>query len=339
MFGMPDTFPLRKGIVVATHPEDHSVDLVMVDDGSRLVGIQVMTHNASTRSGKVDLPHVPPKRDKWDISQRTEQEMEAIVGFVSGHPVVMGFLYPQISQMTFADPQMSIERHQSDVYRTISGNGDVEFYHPSGFFIRIGSDLEHKDLTGGNFDRNFATNRNTDSMAGIRISLPNQSAVVTVMADGNIEIESQEAIKVKCEKEFSLEAKTIKLKVEDNIIMQAEAGLVAAITPTFMVPIGEVAAMDISMTNAGIPAGLLDQPEGEAGTGESGGGLGPNGMNGPGGSGTGTGTGTGAGAGDTPAPEPVITKFSTHVHGGVLAGPDNTDKPVEGVSAPTEEPI
>jgi porphobilinogen synthase len=45
---------LKKGIVVAVHPEDHSVDVVL-SDGRRLTGVQVSTPNGSTRSGTSDM--------------------------------------------------------------------------------------------------------------------------------------------------------------------------------------------------------------------------------------------------------------------------------------------
>ena len=100
---------LRKGIVVEVHPEDHSVDIVMSDDASRLVGVQVITGNGSTRSGTSDLPEIPKRKDKWDISTPTGQDMHAIVGFFGRHPVVLGFIYPQVNQMLHKDPQLRID--------------------------------------------------------------------------------------------------------------------------------------------------------------------------------------------------------------------------------------
>ena len=72
----------RKGIVVDTHPEDHSVDLVMTDDGSRLIGVKVLSQNGSSRSGSVDMPEVSGRKNKWDISQKTGQEVLAAVAFM-----------------------------------------------------------------------------------------------------------------------------------------------------------------------------------------------------------------------------------------------------------------
>ena len=152
----------RKGIVVATHPEDPSVDLVMVNDGSRLTGVQLMAPmGASARTGSIDLPEVPEKKDKWDITKETGQDMIAIVDYVGRTPVVTGFMYPQISQMTFKDPKMRFNRHQSDVMSYIDGDGNMGIIHPGGAFIQIGEKPEKPDLADKNADASLKADRNT----------------------------------------------------------------------------------------------------------------------------------------------------------------------------------
>lgn len=177
---------LRKAIIVDTHPEDNSVDLVLCDDGSRLSGVPVLVHNASARSGGVDLPEVPQKADKWDITKRDGQDMEAYVGYMgAGNPVVIGFAYPQVSQMTFKDKKRRFNRHQSDVYTTITGNGDVELYHPSGAYVRIAESLDHEDLERKNFDESLVLDRNKDRQVGMRVSL---GGVTIDIKDGEVNI-------------------------------------------------------------------------------------------------------------------------------------------------------
>lgn len=156
---------LRKGFVVDIHPEDNSVDLFMCDDGSRLVGVQVLSHIGSARTGLVDLTEVPNVKDgddKWDITERNGQDMEAYVASVSGGWVVVGFSLPQISQMTFDDRRRAFYRHQSDVCHTIDGEGNLEIFHPSGSYVRLAQDTRHDNLEGKNFDENLKLDRNTD---------------------------------------------------------------------------------------------------------------------------------------------------------------------------------
>lgn len=185
---------LRQGYVVDTHPEDNSVDLVMVDDGTRMVGVQILTVDGSTRSGATGIPKVLPKGDKWNITQATGQDQIAIVGFVRGHPVVVGFLLPQINQITFADKDRSIRRHTSDVYATVTGTGDVEFYHPSGAYIRIAEAIEHEDLTNKNFDKSFVIDRNKSRQPHIFVSTKDGTCKLDMAPDGTVTVTA--AVKV-----------------------------------------------------------------------------------------------------------------------------------------------
>lgn len=205
----------RKGIVVATHPEDPSVDLVMVDDGSRLTGVQLMAPmGASARTGSIDLPEVPEKKDKWDITKETGQDMIAIVDYVGRTPVVTGFMYPQISQMTFKDPKMRFNRHQSDVMSYIDGDGNMGIIHPGGAFIKIGEKPEKPDLADKNADASLKADRNTGKKVYLRVELAGNVARLTMTPDGTCEL--------LLEKDFDLKAKgNISMEAEGNIAMKA----------------------------------------------------------------------------------------------------------------------
>lgn len=196
--------------MVATHPEDHSVDLVMADDGSRLVGIQVMTPNGSTRTGTVDLPAVPEKKDKWDITQTTGQDMIAMVDMVGRTPVVTGFLYPQINQMLSKDPKRLVGRHQSDVSWGIDGNGNIQIDHPSGTYIRIGESADREETAGKNADANAKADRNTGSKVNVRVGLAGGAVVLTMTPDG--------AVSFTLKTDFSVEA-------DGNIALKAKGGI------------------------------------------------------------------------------------------------------------------
>lgn len=205
---------MRTGIVVATHPEDHSVDLVMVDNGERLIGVQVATPSGSTRSGTVDLPAVPEKKDKWDITQETGQDMKALVGFVRGQPVVTGFLYPQINQVLQKDPKMRYSRHQSDVEWMIDGDGNIQLNHPGGAYIRIGETPDKVDTAGKNADGNSKIDRNTGRKVNVRVGLAGNAVLLTMTPDG--------AVTFKLEQDFTIEAKgDIAMKADGNIDIKA----------------------------------------------------------------------------------------------------------------------
>lgn len=204
----------RKGIVVATHPEDHSVDLVMVDNGERLVGVQVQVPSGSSRSGTIDMPEVPEKKDKWDITQETDQEMHAIVDYVGRVPTVTGFLYPQINQMLFKDPKMRFSRHQSDVMSYIDGDGNIGVMHPGGAFIQIGEKPEKPELATKNADASLKPDRNTGKKVYLRVELAGNVAQLTMTPDGTCTL--------KLEQNFDVEAKgDISLKADGDIILEA----------------------------------------------------------------------------------------------------------------------
>ena len=188
---------IRLGVVVDIHPEDNSVDLVMTDDGAHLAGVQVLAPSGGTRSGIVDLPRPaqPEGEDaKWDITQRTESDVIAAVAYFDAMrmPVVIGFLYPQINQMLFAEKGRQIARHESDVYSTTTEDGDYEWRHPGGTYVRVAVNPEHEDLTGKDFDQKWKIDRNTDKKVHVQVTVKNadnQVASINIDPQGNITIE------------------------------------------------------------------------------------------------------------------------------------------------------
>ena len=213
---------LRKGYVVATHPEDHSVDLVMADDGSRMIGVQVLTPNGSTRSGSIDMPAVPEKANKWDISKITGQDQLAIVGFLGTNPVVLGFLYPQVNQMLFSDPKRKIERHQSDVYKSIDGDGNIELHHPSGLYVRIGETPDHEDLGGKDIDQKFQQDRNTGRSLFVRLETPKGNYQLTINPDGDCLIKMVGRLDTLVDKTILEQAGSLIKNQAPNIVFDGE---------------------------------------------------------------------------------------------------------------------
>lgn len=186
----------------------------MTDTGERVIGVQVMTPNGSTRSGTVDLPAVPEKADKWNIEKLTGQDMIAFVDYVGRNPVVTGFRYPQINQMLLKDPKARLSRHQSDVISYIDGEGNISLQHPGGAFIQIGASPEKTDLAGKNADASLAVDRNTDSKVYLRVELAGNVARLTMTPDGTCEL--------LLEQNFDLKAKgNINMEAEGDIKMKA----------------------------------------------------------------------------------------------------------------------
>lgn len=231
---------LRRGIVVATHPQDYSVDLVMSDNGARLIGIQVLTPTGSTRTGSVDLPHVPPRKNKWDITEETDQEMIALVGTVNGYPVVVGFLYPQINQMLSNDPNMKINRHQSDVSWMVDGEGNIQLDHPGGAYIRIGETPDQVDTTGKNADANSKADRNTGRKVNVRIGLADNMVEITLTPQGDMTVKLKRNFEMDADGHMRMTTKkTFDIEADGNVTISTKADAIVT------------AAGDITATSGG----------------------------------------------------------------------------------------
>lgn len=185
---------MMKGIVVDVHHADHSVD-VLLADGRRIIGAQVLTPNGSARSGTVDLPPVPTRPEKWDVREPNGQDQIAVVDFIGGAPVVVGFLFPQISQMTFDGP-VRIYRHHSDVVQQIDADGNIDIQHPSGWKLRIGETPDHAVTAGKNADKSLAVDRNTARRPYVHLSMAGGTASLLITPDGAVSLTTQQTVEV-----------------------------------------------------------------------------------------------------------------------------------------------
>lgn len=179
--------------VVGVHPGQHAVDLVFVG-GGRAPMVQVMcSMPATTNSGQSGLPTPSVSGNKWDAADGGGRSMMAVVGHYRQVPVVLGFLYPQVSQMLFEEPERVVSRTPSDVYSTTDPDGNTEWYHPSGTYLRIGESPDHEDLTGKDADGKWAIERNTERAPHMRLVVANAGSVratVSIDPDGNVLVEN-----------------------------------------------------------------------------------------------------------------------------------------------------
>jgi hypothetical protein len=193
MFALADSITI--GVVVATYPEGQSIDVLLPEDGSRLSNIQVMVPAGSSDTGLLDLPDVGAAADdtRWNITLPVERTLRAVLASYRGIPVCIGFLLPQVSEMTFQRKNFRVNRHASDVYSTINAAGDMETYHPSGTYFRIGASPAHEDLTRQDYDKKWMIDQNIESAVHARLVVANAGDVVaTVDIDpsGNVILQS-----------------------------------------------------------------------------------------------------------------------------------------------------
>lgn len=191
---------LRKGRVVARHPEDHSVDIVLYEDGARLAGVQVLCDVAGSDTGfsGMPLPGVPPSGNIWSLAEKTVREVQAVVGYLGpGLPVCLGFLFPQINGMTFKDGRW-VWKHESGAYTTFAADGSIEQYHPSGSYFRIGTG-GHANMAGQDADGRFAT-RNDAPAPTVTLSVGSGGgsplASLTVSPTGGVTVSAAQAVAI-----------------------------------------------------------------------------------------------------------------------------------------------
>lgn len=184
---------LMLGIVVAVYPEGNSVDVLVPKTGDRLANVQCASHTGSSNTGIMDLPEIglPVDDTRWNLATTLAgtRIVNAIIWHIDGLPVCMGFLLPQVTQMTFERDNFRVHRHASDVYSTTNANGDHEFYHPSGTYFRIGASPAHEDLTGQDYDQSWAIKQNTGAAVHFHMQVANAgSPVATIDIDpsGNV---------------------------------------------------------------------------------------------------------------------------------------------------------
>jgi hypothetical protein len=199
MFALADSIAI--GVVVATYPEGQSIDVLLPEDGSRLSNVQVMVQTGSSDTGMLDLPDVGAAADdtRWNITLPVERTLRAVLASYRGIPVCIGFLLPQVSEMTFQRKNFMINRHASDVYSTINANGDMETYHPSGSYFRVGASPAHEDLTLQDYDKKWAIDQNTDTAVHVHLVVANAGDIVaTVDIDpkGNVNIQCKGSLNV-----------------------------------------------------------------------------------------------------------------------------------------------
>jgi hypothetical protein len=180
---------LQLGKVVAIHPESHSIDVLILDNRMRLVDVPVLAAGAGTNTGLNDLPIPTPGQDPW-APVSLERDVYAVIAMMTPRSVCLGFIYPDVSQMMF-EAGRRVQRHGSDVYTSVDDLGNVEVFHPSGTYMRIGTDPAHEDLTGKDYDARWAIKRNVDQPVHVQLQVKNPGAVkatVNIDPSGNVSL-------------------------------------------------------------------------------------------------------------------------------------------------------
>lgn len=177
--------------VVAFH-EKNCADVVMLSNGAQMPRVRILAGMGGTNVGRIDTPPPTPGDKAYSPMETKDRDIYAAIAYLEGNvPVILGFFFPEISQLFFADVARSISRDGSDVYTSIDGDGNMEVYHPSGTYLRVGTDPEHEDLTGSDIDGKWDITKNTDKAVHVRLRVANAGvtkATVEIDPSGNANV-------------------------------------------------------------------------------------------------------------------------------------------------------
>lgn len=249
--------------VVDVHPETLSVDCVVMADNRRLMLVPVVG-NLTGNTGTVDFP-IPDLFDKngtklekftqgwgdgkWASKKTGGRDIMAMVAFVEGRPVCMGFLPPPINEFQNLGYERRISRHASDVYSWTDKDANSQWCHPNGSYLAVGENPEAwRDMTGWDLNGKWKITRNLAKKINVFFSLMT-AAVRTVSFKvfdfGFVYLTAKKQIKLaaaptvgqfgdddagNAEIELSTENKSIRLYGKKKIFLYTDEGSSVEIT-------------------------------------------------------------------------------------------------------------
>lgn len=190
--------------VIGVNPESHSIDLELMNDGRRMAGVKVMASLAGTDFGSSGF--APPENEGYGSKKSKSREIIAVLSWVNGLPLVLGFIFPEVAQCLFKEKGRTVYRHPSDAYITIDSKGNAEFYHPSGAFIRMGESGAHEDLTGKDYDGKWSIKRNTGRKVNIHVEQGGGTASINIAPDGAISVKTVSTFTMESDAEATIKA-------------------------------------------------------------------------------------------------------------------------------------
>lgn len=228
---------LRLGRITKVWHESRTADVLMIDGPGAQPLLRVPVLTATPDSW--DIPDV---EHSGDSTATGEREM-----FVAMAPLginrwgIVGFLPGAKRPSMFGDGR-SMVRNGAGVYSTTDKTGNMELYHPSGTFVRIGTP-GHESLLGKDLDEQFAIPANTASTPTITIGLAAagvSTGTITITPDGSITMTTAGAVEIET-------ASTVTVTAGEDITVTTAGALAVETTAGVTVTAGE----DVTVTTTG----------------------------------------------------------------------------------------
>jgi len=119
-----------------------TADAVTIDDNhSYLYGCRIMCSKpASFKYGEKYIPTFEGNKNTAYVM--SPGDIYCVAGYVGDYQnaVILGFLYPNQTELSVPEYGLYLFRHESDVVIMIRADGTLQLYHPSGSYIKFGTD-------------------------------------------------------------------------------------------------------------------------------------------------------------------------------------------------------
>ncbi len=189
MMPSPALFKVAK--VVAVNPESHALDIAYLDGGFAS-NVPALSQWAGTTHGTVFTPiptyesNVPQRKtypfntsmkfDEETNPDKTGQDQYVLVvqlegsltGLGQSGAIVLGYIYPQVSEMLFAAGENKefhnfyLFRHPSDLEEIRDKTGKWALQHPSGTRAAMGENTDRVVLREKDYDKRYRLRRNIE---------------------------------------------------------------------------------------------------------------------------------------------------------------------------------
>jgi hypothetical protein len=186
---------LHIGKVIQTHPKANMVD-VMLTDGTIMSKIECLSPLASANEGLYDLP-VPNPADptapfKDSVDLETNDVWAVVAEIDNWNTVCLGFIFPERNQVLCDEPGLHLFKHNSDVYHRIDKDGNVELHHPSGTFIKVGSNTAKTPVVNWDADKGRPFDEGSVDPDTTYVHVEHESgATVTILPSGKVEVKAE----------------------------------------------------------------------------------------------------------------------------------------------------
>lgn len=183
---------LRLGRITKVWHESRTADVLILDGSGPAPVLRVPVLTDPDTWNVPDVEH-----SGTDAGTGARELFCALAPLGIGRWAIVGFLPAAKRPSMFADGR-NMTRKSNGAYVTSDKNGNMELYHPSGTFVRIGTP-GHESLLGKDLDEQFDIPANTASTPTITIGLAAagvSKGTITIKPDGGISITTEGAIDI-----------------------------------------------------------------------------------------------------------------------------------------------